>query len=75
MPLLVEGGRRGGSAEIQRRLGHEHIKTTINVYGRHLGDVDDAMMDRLDALIAGRVNVVPGEVLEQLGPPPAPADA
>lgn len=40
--------------EIQRRLGHEDIQTTINVYGRTLGEVSDEVMDRLDALLSGR---------------------
>lgn len=40
--------------EIQRRIGHEDIKTTINVYGRMIDDMSDDVADRLDALLSGR---------------------
>lgn len=50
--------------EIQRRLGHEDIKTTINVYGRMIDDMSDDVADRLDALLSGRIpTVVPGEII------------
>lgn len=51
-------------AEIQRRLGHEDIQTTINIYGRMIEDMDDAAADRLDALLSGSVgpNVVVGDM-------------
>lgn len=64
--------------EIQRRLGHEDIKTTINVYGRMIDDMPDDVADRLDALLAGRVPVV-GQVVATpptalLAPSPAPLE-
>ena len=51
-------------AEIQRRLGHEDIQTTINIYGRMIDEMNDVAADRLDSLLMGRRdNVVPGEVI------------
>ena len=50
-------------AEIQRRIGHEDIKTTMNVYGRMIDDMPDDVADRLDALLSGRGLPVAGEVL------------
>lgn len=47
--------------EIQRRIGHVDIKTTINVYGQMIDDMPDDVAGRLDALLAGRVPIV-GEV-------------
>lgn len=53
--------------EIQRRLGHEDIKTTINVYGRMIDDMPDDVADRLDALLSGRgPQIVPGQVVKVL---------
>lgn len=53
--------------EIQRRLGHEDIKTTINVYGRMIDDMPDDVADRLDALLSGRgPQIIPGEVVRVL---------
>lgn len=51
--------------EIQRRIGHEDIKTTINVYGRKLGQASPEVMDRLDLLISGSVPIQ-GEVIRSL---------
>lgn len=51
--------------EIQRRIGHEDIKTTINVYGRMIDDMTDDAAGRLDALVSGRI-AIPGEVLREL---------
>lgn len=45
-------------AEIQRRLGHDDIRMTINLYGRMIDDMDDAAADRLDALLTGKVRVI-----------------
>ena len=45
-------------AEIQRRLGHEDIRMTINLYGQMIDDMDDAAADRLDALLSGRVQII-----------------
>lgn len=50
-------------AEIQRRIGHEDIKTTINIYGRLIDDMPDSVAEALDALISGRHAVVPGVVV------------
>lgn len=53
-------------SEMQRRLGHADIKTTLNVYGRLIDDMPDDVADRLDALLSGRVNqVVRGEVVSE----------
>ena len=38
-------------AEIQRRLGHEDIQTTINVYGRMFQEMNAEVADRLAALL------------------------
>ncbi len=48
--------------EIQRRIGHEDIKTTINVYGRMIDDMSDDVAARLDAMMSGRLPVA-GEVV------------
>lgn len=40
--------------EIQRRIGHADIKTTINVYGKLIDDMSEESSVRLDALLAGR---------------------
>lgn len=47
--------------EIQRRIGHEDIKTTINVYGRMIDDMTDDVAARLDAMMSGRLPIA-GEV-------------
>lgn len=57
--------------EIQRRIGHEDIKTTINVYGRMIDDMPDDVADRLDALLSGRVGVAGQVVQGQLSHPGA----
>jgi integrase len=49
--------------EIQRRIGHESIQTTIDVYGRMIDGMSDESADRLDALLRPQANVVAGEVL------------
>lgn len=48
--------------EIQRRIGHESIQTTIDVYGKMIDGMSDESADRLDALLRP-ANVVQGEVL------------
>lgn len=61
-------------AEIQRRLGHEDIKTTINVYGRMIDDMPDDVATRLNELVSGAAPVViPGEVIPPALPPVDPA--
>lgn len=37
--------------EIQRRIGHESIQTTIDVYGRMIDGMSDESADRLEALL------------------------
>lgn len=52
-------------AEIQRRIGHEDIRLTINTYGRLIDGMRDEVADRLDALLTTRpaeLEVVRGEL-------------
>lgn len=54
-------------AEIQRRLGHEDIKTTINIYGRMLEEMSDELAARADALfVSSPLLVGPGVVVGAL---------
>lgn len=63
--------------EIQRRIGHEHYSTTVDVYGGMIGDMDEAAMAKAAALMSGEstapriapAEVVLGQVIEQQGPP------
>lgn len=41
-------------AEIQRRLGHEDIQTTINTYGRMIDEMSDEAALKLDRLLTPR---------------------
>jgi len=53
-------------AEIQRRLGHEDIQTTINIYGRMIDDMNEEAAARLDALLTPQPaaqQVVEGQVV------------
>lgn len=56
--------------EIQRRIGHESIQTTIDVYGRMIDGMSDEAATRLDALLTpapvelAASAVVVGEVTE-----------
>lgn len=36
--------------ELQRRIGHEHISTTIDVYGRLIDDVSDEALEAFEAM-------------------------
>ncbi len=57
-------------AEIQRRIGHEDIKTTINIYGRMIDDVTDDAADKLGALLApSQPRVIEGKVMDRLDLP------
>lgn len=47
--------------DIQRRLGHESIETTINVYGRMIDGVGQVELDALDRALTGQVVV--GEIV------------
>lgn len=51
--------------EMQRRVGHESIQTTINVYGGMIDDISGEALDKLDALIAGDParQIVSGDVV------------
>jgi site-specific recombinase XerD len=63
--LLNRTGKTG-MAEIQRRLGHESITTTIDVYGRMIDDISTEALDALDALLTDQPaagQVVSGEVV------------
>lgn len=54
--------------EIQRRIGHEHISTTIDVYGGMTGDVSDDAITNAASLLRGKEaagDVVAGEVVER----------
>lgn len=54
-------------AEIQRRLGHEDIQTTINIYGRMIEDMSDESALRLDVLLTPTApTVLEGQVLGEL---------
>jgi integrase len=63
--------------EIQRRIGHESIQTTINVYGGLIGDISDDSLARASGIMAGRISaptiaaseVVLGELVSDLGEP------
>lgn len=46
--------RQASLPELQRRIGHADIGTTINVYGRALEDVSPAALDAFAAIAAGR---------------------
>lgn len=50
--------------EIQRRIGHENISTTLGVYGGMIGDASDEAMAKAAALMSGRATApVIGEVV------------
>jgi integrase len=54
-------------AEIQRRLGHEDIQTTINVYGRMFQEMNDEAAGRLAQLLTPVApDLVEGRVLDEL---------
>ena len=58
--------------EIQRRIGHENISTTIGVYGGMIGDISDDSLDRAHAIMTGKrsapnvAEIVTGEVVAQV---------
>lgn len=64
---------RGGASlpEMQRRLGHADIQTTINVYGRMIGDVRETVLDAVDELLSPTAvgEVVAGDVVSELTSP------
>ena len=51
-------------AEIQRRLVHEDIQTTINIYGRMIDEMSDEAATRLDALLNGSApKIIEGSIV------------
>lgn len=70
MHVAVLGAAGVPMHEIQRRIGHESIKTTIDVYGGMIGDMSDSALAAAAALMSGRANaptiaprVVQGELV------------
>lgn len=59
--LCIKGGL--SLPEIQRRLGHKSIQTTIDVYGRMVDGMSDDVADRIEALM-GSPKIVEGAVVE-----------
>ena len=64
--------RAGASLpEMQRRVGHEDIQTTINVYGGMIDDIADDVLGRVDAMLSApesvRGEIVGGTVVPELG--------
>lgn len=58
--------------EIQRRIGHESIQTTIDVYGRLIDGMSDAAADRMEALFTPST-MVEGTVVATVLPAVSPA--
>lgn len=57
------------AVEIQRRIGHESIQTTINVYGRMINGMSDTSRAGLTALLnPAAAEIVPGEVIGSASP-------
>lgn len=52
--MLLDRTKKVSLAEMQRRLGHEDIQTTINVYGRMIDDISDDALDDFDEILTGR---------------------
>lgn len=58
--------------EVQRRIGHDNIATTVGVYGGMVGDLNDNAMDRAGEIMSGQrfapgvAPVVRGEVVAQV---------
>lgn len=59
-------------AEIQRRIGHEDIQTTINTYGRMIDEMNDRSAEKLDRLLTPRPaseQIVAGTVVGEVSAP------
>lgn len=59
-------------AEIQRRLGHEDIQTTINTYGKMIDEMTDESALKLDLLLTPRPaseQVIQGTVVGEVATP------
>jgi hypothetical protein len=51
---------------VKERLGHDDIRTTINIYGHLLPSVDAALADALDTLHAeSETNITPLRAVER----------
>lgn len=61
--VLVKAGV--GLPEIQRRIGHESIQTTIDVYGSMVEGMNDDQLGRASVIMAGGQSVVAGTVLAE----------
>lgn len=63
---------RGGASlpEMKRRLGHEDVQTTINVYGGMIDDVSSSTLAAVDRMLTGDQplvgEVVPGSVVLEI---------
>lgn len=66
--MLLERG--APMVNVQKRMGHEDIQTTVGTYGSMIGDVSDEMLDELDELLTGvPATIVAGEpikIIEQV---------
>lgn len=73
MHVAVLGAAGVPMQEIQRRIGHESITTTIDVYGGMIGDISDDSLALAGSLMSGKRSApsiaptVLGEVLRQPG--------
>lgn len=50
-------------AEVQARIGHRHVSTTIDVYGRMLSDVQGSTLDAFALMRDGVPEIAPGAVV------------
>jgi site-specific recombinase XerD len=73
MHVAVLGAAGAPMQEIQRRIGHESIQTTIDVYGGMIGDVSNDALGKGAAIMAGKRSApgvspaVVGQVVRELG--------
>lgn len=64
---LLDRTGKASMVEIQRRLGHESITTTMNVYGRMIDDISAEALDAFDDILTGRKalpEVVEGTIVQ-----------
>lgn len=60
---LLNRTKKVSLPEIQRRIGHESITTTIDVYGKGIDDISDDALEALDELLTGRAVPIEGTVV------------
>jgi site-specific recombinase XerD len=61
-PMLLN--RAGATpAEMQRRMGHESITTTLNVYGGMIDDIPNDVLAKVSALLSDASPVIEGSVV------------